>query len=248
MIGDDGLAFLPLRPTAQAGAVTIHVALTAGEAVRVSTIEAWLTGAARQWTVVGFGAGSLGYDTLARHARTLPTGERDGRIADGQLAFYAKGRIRGSWLLTMAYDSARRFDPERGLLGQIDPTRYYTVYGDGAVQGHDAPTARRLYLRLEARQAYALFGDFETGMSEAQLTRYVRTLTGFKAAYRGARWRASGFAAQVSTLAGHDEIQGNGLTGPYRLRTQNIVPNSDTLRLETRDRYRSERIVASTPI
>ena len=252
VIGDDGLAFLPLRPTAQAGAATLHIAFPVRDTAQVSTIEAWLTPAARQWTVVGFGAGSLGHDLLSRHARSLPLGERDGRIVDGQLAFYAKGRIKGSWLLTMAYDSARRTDQgataDHGLLGQVDPNRYYTVYGDGALQGQDAASAARLYLRLETRQAYALFGDFQTGGGETKLTHYARTLTGLQAAYRGQHWRASGFAAKVASLAGHDEIQGNGLSGPYRLRSQNIVPNTDTLRIEVRDRYSSELIVTTTPL
>jgi uncharacterized repeat protein (TIGR01451 family) len=246
--GDDGLAFVPLRPTAQAGAATLHVALGSGEGARSQPIEAWLVAAARAWTVVGFGAGSLGFDTLSRHARALAPGTRDRRVADGQLALYAKGRIRGAWLLTLAYDSARRHDPDRPLLGRIDPDRYYTVYGDGAAQGSDAATARRLYLRLESRQAYLLFGDMETATGDAQLTRYARTITGLNAAYRGGRWRASGFAAQVDSRAGHDEIEGNGLSGPYRLRAQGIAPGSDTLRLEVRDRFRPERIVATTPL
>lgn len=248
VVGDDGLALLPLRPTGQAGAVGIHVSFAAGEAVRTSDVEAWLTPAAQRWTVVGFGAGSLGYDMLARHARPLPARGRDRRIGDGQLAVYARGRIRGSWLLTLAYDSARRVDAARGLLGQVDPNRYYTVYGDAAAQGQDTPSAARLYLRLEARQAYALFGDVETGLGEARLTRYARTLTGFKAAHRGRNWRLTGFAARTTTLAGHDEIAGTGLTGPYRLRAQAIVANTDAVRIEVRDRQRPDRIVATTPL
>ena len=248
VVGDDGIALLPLRPTGQAGAVGVHIGFAAGESVRTSDVEAWLTPAAQRWTVVGFGAGSLGYDMLARHARPLPAGGRDRRIGDGQLAVYARGRIRGSWLLTLAYDSARRVDATRGLLGQVDPNRYYTVYGDGAAQGQDTPSAARLYLRLETRQAHGLFGDIETGLGEARLTRYARTLTGFKAAYRGRRWRATGFAARTTTLAGHDEIAGTGLTGPYRLRAQAIVANTDAVRIEVRDRQRPDRIVASTPL
>ena len=245
VVGDDGYAFLALEPTTQGGAVRGVVRLADGEAVRTSEVRAWLAAPARDWQVVGFGAGSIGYDTLKTRARALPRGKRGDVVTDGQLALYAKGRIKGSWLLTIAYDSDRRYDPRRGLLGTIDPDRYYTVYGDGTVQGYDAPTRRKLYLRLERRELYALFGDFESGFTDTQLTRYSRTLNGVKAAYQGRHLSATAFAAKVDTQYARDEIQGNGLSGPYRLNARGIVPNSDKLRIETRDRFRSELILAT---
>lgn len=248
VVGDDGLAFLALQPTTQAGAVRIAVALTEDKVVHTNEIRAWLAASAKDWVVVGFGAGSLGYDMLSKRQSGLPRAERNSVVTDGQLAFYAKGRVKGSWLATIAYDSDRKYDPDRGLLGTIDPDRYYTVYGDGSRQGYDAATRRKLYLRLERREFYALFGDFETGFTDTQLTRYNRTLNGVKTAYEGKRVRATGFAAHTDTLYSRDEIQGNGLSGPYRLSGRNIVPNSDKLRLETRDRFRSELIVSTTQL
>ncbi|MFV0622444.1 DUF11 domain-containing protein [Sphingomonas sp. ac-8] len=245
VVGDEGIAFLALQPTTQAGAVKLTVTLTEDKTIQTSQIRAWLAASQKDWTVVGFGAGTLGYDTLRRHGTALPRGERNQLVTDGQLAVYAKGRIKGSWLLTLAYDSDRRYDPDRGLLSVIDPNRYYTVYGDGSAQAYDAPTSRKLYLRLERREFYALFGDFESGFTETQLTRYNRTLNGVKAAYEGERLRATGFAAYSDTLYARDEIQGNGLSGPYRLSGRNIVPNSDKLTIEVRDRFRSEKIVSS---
>lgn len=245
VVGDDGYAFLALEPTTQGGAVRGVVRLADEKAIRTSEFRAWLEAPARDWQIVGFGAGSIGYDTLKTKARSLPRGKRGDVVTDGQLALYAKGRIKGSWLLTLAYDSDRRYDPQRGLLGTIDPDRYYTVYGDGTVQGYDAPTRRKLYLRLERREFYALFGDFESGFTDTQLTRYSRTLNGVKAAYQGRTLSAAAFAAKVDTQYARDEIQGNGLSGPYRLGGRDIVPNSDKLRLETRDRFRSERILAT---
>ncbi len=248
VVGDDGLAFIALQPTTQAGAAHVVVSLTEEKIVHTSEVRAWLAASAKDWVVVGFGAGSLGYDMLSKRQSGLPRSERGSVVTDGQLAFYAKGRVKGSWLATIAYDSDRTYDPDRGLLGTIDPNRYYTVYGDGSRQGYDAATRRKLYLRLERREFYALFGDFETGFTDTQLTRYNRTLNGIKTAYEGKRVRATGFAAHTDTLYSRDEIQGNGLSGPYRLSGRNIVPNSDKLRLETRDRFRSELIVASTEL
>ncbi len=248
VVGDDGIAFVTLEPTTQAGAVRVVATLTDDRNTQNRELRTWLTASAKDWFVVGFGSGTIGYKTLDRHDRTLPRGERGKLLADGQLALYAKGRIKGRWLATIAYDSDRTRDRDRGLLGTIDPDRYYTVYGDGTRQGFDAPTERKLYVRLEAPEFYALFGDYETGLTRSRLGRYNRTLNGAKMAYEGRNISITAFAAHTDELYGRDEIQGNGLSGPYRLSGRDIVPNSDKLRIEVRDRFRSELIVSSTPM
>ncbi|WP_245858134.1 DUF11 domain-containing protein [Sphingomonas guangdongensis] len=248
VVGDDGLAFIALEPTTQTGAVRVVASFTGEKSTHDRELRAWLSGAAKDWVVVGFGAGTVGHNTLDRHARTLARADRDTLMTDGQLALYAKGRIKGSWLATIAYDSDRRRDRDRGLLGTIDPNRYYTVYGDGTRQGYDAPTERKLYVRLEAPEFYALFGDYETGLTQSQLGRYSRTLNGGKLAYESANVSVTAFAAHTDELYARDEIPGNGLSGPYRLSGRDIVPNSDKLRIEVRDRFRSELIVSSTAL
>ncbi len=248
VIGDDGLAFIALQPTTQAGAVRASAVLTDDRAVHTSDLRAWLAASAREWTVVGFGAGTFGYDMLRRRGRHLPRGGKGEVHADGQLALYARGRIRGSWLATIAYDSDRRRDRSRGLLGTIDPDRYYTVYGDGSAQAYDAPTAGKLYLRLERREFQALFGDFETGLTDSRLGRYSRTLNGGKAAFDNGALSFTAFAAHTDERYARDEIAGNGLSGPYRLSARDIVPNSDKIRIEVRDRFRPERIVSATAL
>ena len=248
--GDDGLAVIPLQPTGHAGAVRATVSLDGGDAVRAAAVEAWLTPAAANWTLVGFGAGTVGWRTLSRHLdRRARAADRiaDRLAGKGQLSFYARGRIRGEWLLTIAYDSGRRRDPDRPLLGAINPDRYYTVYGDGAVRGHDAPSRAPLFVRLERGAAQLLFGDFDTGFVDTRLARYSRTLTGFRAGWRGRGWRAEGFAARADSGAVRDEMPGIGLAGPYRLRASPL-PGSERLRVEARDRVRPELVVATTPL
>lgn len=246
VVGDDGIAFIALQPTLQAGAVRITVLLADRERETSSDIKAWLAAPAQDWVVVGFGKGSVGYDMLSG-AEKLTRGKRGEMVTDGQLSLYAKGRIKGSWLLTLAYDSDKDEQRmrERGVHGTIDPDRYYTVYGDGTLQGYDAASRRKLYIRLERPEFQALFGDFDTGLVDTRLTRYSRTLNGVRAEYRGNHVQFTGFAANDDSRYGRDEIQGNGLSGPYRLSGRDIVPNSDKLRLETRDRLRPDRILDS---
>ena len=101
--------------------------------------------------------------------------------------------------------------------GVIDPTAYYTIYADRSERRYDAASQRRLYLRLERPQFYALFGDYDTGIDEPELARYVRSMNGLKAEYRSDRVSATAFASDTPNRHRRDEIQGNGLSGPYAL-------------------------------
>jgi len=104
---------------------------------------------------------------------------------------------------------------------------------------------RKLYVRLERPQFYALFGDYETGMAEPQLTRYVRSFNGVKAQFRNEHVAATAFASDTPYRHRREELQGNGLSGPYALAARDILPNSERITIETRDRLRSDRIIES---
>ena len=244
--GDDGIAYIELQPTGNAGQVTLGFKLGDPRHATVQELHAWLKSVARDWIVVGFAKGSVGYETLADNMQPLPEDEDGtGVRGDGQVSLYAKGRVLGSWLLTLAYDSDKPTDELRGrsLLSTIDPQQYYTLYGDGAYQGYDAASASKLYLKLERDQFQALFGDFQTGLDRTELSRYQRTLNGIKVEYRGALVEFNGFVAETTQNFARDELPGDGTSGLYRLTRPNIVINSERVRLQTRDRYHSERIL-----
>jgi uncharacterized repeat protein (TIGR01451 family) len=244
--GEDGVALIALAPTTQAGSAALRFKLPGGgSAAAPSEVRAWLSAARQDWIVVGFAAGTAGYNTLSRHAAPLSRRDRNKTMVDGQLAFYAKGRVKGSWLLTMAYDNKRSPDPERGLTGAIDPDRYYTVYGDGSGQAYDAASQRKLYVRLERKAFYALFGDFRTGFDGTRLGRFDRTLNGVKFERQGRVFSFAGFAADTEQAHVRDELPGSGLASLYQLSRREIVPNTETVTIETRDRVRAERILAS---
>jgi hypothetical protein len=239
--GEDGVAFIELEPTTASGSVSLRVAFRDGEASREQRVEAWLDPGDRPWTIVGLAEGTIGYNKLA--GRIEEEGADAGDVlTDGRLALYAKGRVLGKWLMTLAYDSDKKRDETR-FGGTIDPQAYYTVYADRSEQRFDAASVRRLYLKLERPQFYALFGDYETGIDEPELARYVRAFNGVKAEYRSDRVSATAFAADTPNRHRRDEIQGNGLSGPYTLGARDILPNSERVTVEVRDQLRSERIV-----
>lgn len=239
--GDDGVAIIELEPTTTSGSLAINLPFRDGDVTRAQRLEAWLNPGDRPWTIVGFAAGTTGFNTLDTRAEDLGK-DGDRWFTDARLALYAKGRIKGEWLLTLAYDSDKERDEAR-FAGVIDPTAYYTIYADRSERRFDAASVRNLYLKLERPQFYALFGDYETGLNEAELTRYNRALNGAKAEYNNGRVAATAFVADTPFRHRREELQGNGLTGPYALSRRDILPNSERVTIETRDRFRSDRIV-----
>ena len=244
--GDDGIATIELEPTTASGTLAISFAFRDGEAQRSQRLETWLDPGDRPWTIVGFAAGTADFNTLANRTETLG---KDGEtwFTDARLALYAKGRVQGKWLMTLAYDTDKQQDETR-FQGTIDPSAYYTVYADRSERRYDAASLRRLYLRLERPQFYALFGDYETGFDEAELARYVRSFNGAKAEFNNGRVKATAFAADTPFRHRREELQGNGLSGPYALAARDILPNSETVVIEVRDRLRSDRIVDRTTL
>jgi len=241
--GEDGVAYVTLEPTTASGTVSLRFNFRDGETAHQQRVEAWLEPGARAWTIVGLAEGTLGYNRLDK-AMELLGPERTSWLTDGRLALYAKGRVAGKWLMTLSYDSDKKEDESR-FGGIIDPQAYYTIYADRSERRYDAASVRRLYLKLERPQFYALFGDYDTGIDEPELARYVRAFNGVKAEYRSGQVAATAFAADTPNRHRRDELQGNGLTGPYKLSARNILANSERITIEVRDRLRSERIADS---
>ncbi len=239
--GEDGIAYIELEPTTASGTVNINFNFQDGKVERQQRVEFWLDPGQRPWTVVGFAAGTIGFNKLNDGLETLTDKENDLNV-DGRIALYAKGRVSGKWLMTLAYDSDKKTDQTR-FSGVIDPRRYYTIYADRAEQRYDASSLRRLYVKLERPQFYALFGDYQTGIDEPELSRYQRSYNGLKAEYRSEQVSAQIFGADTPYRYRREEIQGNGLTGPYALGSRDILSNSERIRLQVRDRLRSDRII-----
>ena len=128
------------------------------------------------------------------------------------------------------------------LDGNINPDEFYTIYADNSNSQYDAPSSRKLYLKIEKDNFYALFGDFHTGMTVTELASYERVLNGIKTEYQGDRFSYKAYVSETSNNHQHDEIPGDGTSGLYKL-SSNIIPNSETIKIETRDRFHSDRIL-----
>lgn len=241
-IGEDGVALIPLQPTGQSGEAVLRFDFGGS---RQAQVRAWLQPGQREWVLVGFAEGTAGHKVLSGNMQALQDDGADDKLFDNnRLAFYAKGTIKGEYLLTAAYDTARSRGTTQPVLGQvIDPNAFYTLYGDATRQAYDAASIRNLYLKIEKQQFYLLFGDYSTGLTVSELGRYSRIVNGLKSEYKGETLSYTAFATRTSQAFWKDEIQGDGTSGLFRLRGRNIKLNTDKVRIEVRDRFQSDRVL-----
>ncbi|NND72887.1 MAG: hypothetical protein HKN43_15015, partial [Rhodothermales bacterium] len=184
----------------------------------------------------------------------------DGTLfADGRVAMYLKGKVKGKYLVTAKLDTdedelsnlasnVESTNP-RGVFRHLDPDRYYPVYGDNSVTKADAPSQSGLYVRVEWDQSKAIIGNFNTDMLDTEFAQYNRSLYGAVVDVRGNRqnsygdpwFRASSFVSNTQTAFAHEEFQATGGSLFY-LRELNIVRGSAKVYVEVRDRD-TERVV-----
>jgi outer membrane protein OmpA-like peptidoglycan-associated protein len=245
--GPDGVALIELAPTTDSGELRMNFRF--GPRLE-QDLNAWVEASARDWVLVGLAEGKLGNNKVDGNVQAFEgVGGTPDYYQDGRIAFYAKGMVKGSWLLTASYDTSKSSQAGGTVLSQdIDPNAYYLLYGDASEQRNDAASIRNLYLRIERKQFYAMFGDFETGLTLTELGRYTRRMNGLKSEYRGERVSYNAFATEDTTAFVKDELQGDGTSGLYRLSKRPVVVNSEHVRLQVRDRFHNETIISDTPL
>lgn len=197
-------------------------------------------------------------DEIRNWSRRSGDGKRNAALRS---AFFLKGKVRGDALLTMAYDSDK---PDRDrLFRDIDPERWYPVYGDASMVGFEARSNSRLYLRLDRGRHYLLYGDIVTGDGFSQrscqgavastalrdLGQYHRALTGVRGHLEGERGALDVFAAYDNLRQVVEEFPGRGLSGPYTVsNSAHAVLGSERVELIVRDRHAPSRIVSTEPL
>jgi uncharacterized repeat protein (TIGR01451 family) len=251
-VGADGIAWIVLAPTSVSGEVVVDIPL---QTQTPQELRAWLKPGNRDWILVGLATGSATLNGIQGHIQTL-SGDNPDRdiVQDGRVAFYAKGMVKGKYLLTAAYDTARSGGVDRNGVQQngsgqgVDPNQYFMLYGDASERGQDAVSASKLYVKIERGQFYAMFGDFDTGLSVTELSRYERRFNGAKSAYEGKHFKYTAFAARNAQSYARDEIEGDGTSGLYHLAAHDILLNSERIRIEVRDRYHSQTVISSQPL
>ena len=217
----------------------------------------------RPMIVAGVAQGTIGLHNLSSGSllsgQGTSTFERDLQSASASLAngkgtaaaaasVFLKGQIPGSNLLTLSYDSDKPSDTT--LLRDIQPDRFYPVYGDSSIKGFDAQSTSKLYARIDHGTSYALFGDFSTQSDNVvrQLTQYNRVLNGAKTHVENGSLTIDAFVSDANTTQVIDEIPANGTSGPYHMTQLNSVTNSQRVDIVTRDRNQPSLVLNDTTL
>jgi hypothetical protein len=166
----------------------------------------------------------------------------------GRVAFFAKGTIKGEYLLTAAADSDKI--TQEKLFRDIDPNAFYPIYGDSSVKQFDAQSKSQVYVRVDKDKSYLLYGDYSTSsLDEAnKLASYNRSLTGAKWHYENQSVKVSVYGARDTLRSYVDEQAGRGISGPYAVGKPNAVVNSEQIELLVRERNAPAIVLKRQPL
>lgn len=200
-------------------------------------------------------------DGFEREIRRWERDFNDGKAnAALRTAFFLKGKVRGEYLLTAAFDSDK--DTRARLLRDIRPDEYYAVYGDSSLLGFDAQSSDRLFLRVDKGRSYLLYGDFQTAtglpqvsatgagqgpVAQRSLGIYNRSATGLNWHFDSARVRGNVFAMHDDLRQVVEEFPSQG-SGPYGLRNNAVFEGSERVEVVVRDRNQPSRILSVRPL
>src|ERR1700733_13423100 len=253
-----GAAQLLLMPPAQPGKADI--AATSGAVKAATTLE--FTPNLRPLIGVGLVSASLNLrnlnpsalqpaqstDVFENEIANVSSGFDSGKDdAAARTALFLKGKVLGSTLLTLAYDSDKPSDTT--LFRDIQPDQFYPVYGDSSARGFDAQSTGKLYIMVQNGTNYALYGDYTTQSDNParQLTQYARALNGAKAHWQLGSVTLDGFASDTTSTQSIIEFRANGTSGPFQLDLRGVT-NSQQVDIIPRDRNQPSVILNDTPL
>ena len=167
--------------------------------------------------------------------------------SEGRAAFFGKGSA-GGFTATLRYDTRANPDGDTLLMENTPGTadnRFYPVYGDDSEQFFEAKSAERLYLKVERNLSYAMFGDFGTDAgSDLSFNRYQRTMNGGLVNLEDENHdKVRLFVSRNRQSLVRETLPARGLSGPYILQNGDVTLFSETVVIETRDRYHPSVVV-----
>lgn len=231
-----GEALLRLTSSGTAGEARLHAETSevkADEQVRI-------TSEVRPTILVGFAEMSFG-----KSIPEVALRDEQGKFRR-RLSFFYSGQIPGNNMLTLSYDTQRPINRTAGAdrIFQLDPLdRVYPLFGDSSTRYEAAQSNSKLYARVDHKRSYAMFGDFEADMT-APLAGYARKLTGLKAHLENSQGDFVTVTGARPDTAFARDVFPAGALGILQLSSGEILPGSETVVLEIRDRRNPEVIIS----
>jgi uncharacterized repeat protein (TIGR01451 family) len=234
---ENGEAVLKLTGSGTPG--TADLLAKAGQAEARATVR--ITPEIRPTIMVGLAEVSVGKAVPEVSLR----GE-EGNVRS-RLSFFYNGRLPFDSMLTLSYDSQRPINRTAGRdrLFQLDPLdRVYPLFGDSSTRFEAAPSNSKLYARIDRGRSYAMFGDYTADMEDLALTGYGRKLTGVKVHLENSEGDfVTITGARPDTAFTRDTFPAGSLS-LMRLSHAELLPGSETVSLEVRDRRNPEIILS----
>jgi large repetitive protein len=244
--GSNGMTVVP--PARGSGVQEPAIRLSSGShSVVVPVPPARLdTTANRAWRVTGLGQVRVGRGAALNQFIDTSWTDKLGNgpwTSAGRAAMVAEG-----WLGQTSVSA--RFDTERDQLGfapgaLIQSGVGYTLLGDAALRGQAMPTRATGAVTVR-RDAFGLqAGDVQIrDLLPHSIAPLDRRVTGVTAEVTTAKAGVMAYAAPTRGRVMVEELQGRGVSGPYRLaQPQGLIPQSERIVLVTRDRSQSSLVV-----
>ncbi len=190
-------------------------------------------------------------DAFEKDIERINGGSAEGTAVGARGSMFLKGKVKGDYLLTLAYDSDK--DTRDRLFRDIEPERFYPIYGDSSIKGFDAQSTSPLYVRIDKGRSYLLYGDFTTNGNREQnqarqLTSYVRSLTGVQGHVERGKVTMNLFASRDARRQQINEFRAEGISGPYRLPGNGFLRNSEKVEIITRNREQLSLVIDTQPL
>ncbi|MEE8266372.1 MAG: hypothetical protein V3R62_08485, partial [Acidiferrobacterales bacterium] len=129
------------------------------------------------------------------------------------------------------------------LLTNLDPDKFYPVYGDSSTIVYDTESQGKFYLAVDSDEIHGLVGNFPVSFSGTELAGYQRTLFGGRFAYESNKQssygqpntKAEAFAAEVRQAKVSDTLNATG-GSLYYLSQRDVIEGSENVALIVRDK------------
>jgi hypothetical protein len=170
-----------------------------------------------------------------------PDDFREGLRGEGRFAATGRGTVFDKYLLTLSIDTDRKLQDR--IFRDLDPNVLYSMYGDNSIVQYEAQSTSPLFVKMERNRSYMMFGDFNTEMTRFEYAAYNRSFTGGRLHLEDKPYTLDAFGTITNRKVIQEEIRGQGISGYYFLRQNNVVTGSEKVRIESRDRFHSEVVI-----
>jgi len=244
----NGIATIRLFSSNTPGTVKLEAEADDGQNPAVGHAELYFSPEQRSAILVAVGEVAIG-----RAAPDFAFTNQSGNFSRRADFFFRKS-VFGDNLLTLGYTSESSVNSATGVNGmfQLDPLdRVYPVFGDSSLRFAAAQANSRVYGRLDHGKSYLLFGDLHgdtAHLDSTNISDFDRNLTGLKAHWeRSNKDQFTLEGARPQTAFARDVFAGNTF-GLIHLSHMEVLPGSETVTLEVRDRRNPEVLVSRDPL